>query len=104
MPVVFEKLAEQLREPSFRTAESGYDPDAVRAFLEETAARLALLEARVAKAERRAEIADRRLAAARRFAGSGGGADAGVLDDVVDAGRRPRRGDRGGGRSRGFPT
>lgn len=89
MPVVFEKLAAQLRDPPFRTSESGYDPDEVRAVLDEAAARLAVLEARVAKAEARAEKAQQRLARARRFAGSGKVAIAAtdVLDDVVRDGQ-----------------
>lgn len=91
MPVVFEKLAEQLREPLFRTEEEGYDPLDVRAFLDEVAARLAVLEARVAKAEARADKAERRLASARRFVSNRGpipDADTGALDDVVMAGQR----------------
>lgn len=87
---MFEKLAEQLREPLFRSDESGYDPLDVRAFLDEAAARLAVLEARVAKAEARAEKAERRLESAWRFVKSGGvvlDADTGVLDDVVMAGQ-----------------
>jgi cell division septum initiation protein DivIVA len=91
VPVVFEKLAEQLREPVFRTEEAGYDPLDVRAFLDEAAARLAVLEARVAKAEARAEKAERRLASARRFAASRELAiepDTGALDEVVMAGQR----------------
>ncbi|MDQ1436903.1 MAG: DivIVA protein [Acidimicrobiaceae bacterium] len=90
MPVVFEKLAEQLREPVFRSAETGYDPLDVRSFLDETAARLAVLEARVAKAEARAERAERKLASARRFvraAAPGSTPDTGVLDEVVMAGQ-----------------
>lgn len=90
--MVFEKLAEQLREPLFRSADSGYDPLDVRAFFDEVAARLAVLESRVAKAEARADKAERRLASARRFVrANGGGAslsDPGVLDDVVMAGQR----------------
>lgn len=89
--MVFEKLAEQLREPVFRTDEAGYDPLDVRAFLDEAAARLAVLEARVAKAEARAEKAERRLASARRFAssrGPGAEPDTGALDEVVMAGQR----------------
>jgi cell division septum initiation protein DivIVA len=86
--VVFEKLAAQLREPLFRTSEAGYDPDDVRGFLDETAARLAVLEDRVAKAEQRAEHAERRLSAARRYAAGGAGSDTGILDEVVFAGQR----------------
>lgn len=90
--MVFEKLAEQLREPLFRSDESGYDPLDVRAFLDEVGARLAVLEARVAKAEARAERAERRLASARRYARaqSGGSSlsDPAVLDEVVLAGQR----------------
>lgn len=90
--MVFEKLAEQLREPVFRSAETGYDPLDVRAFLDETAARLAVLEARVAKAEARAERAERRLKSARKYARAQSGgtsvSDPGVLDDVVMSGQR----------------
>jgi DivIVA domain-containing protein len=90
VPVVFEKLAAQLRDPLFRTSESGYDPDHVGAFLDEIAARLAVLEDRVASAEARAERAERRLAAARRYAAGadGAGSDTGVLDEVVFAGQQ----------------
>ena len=91
MPVVFEKLAEQLREPLFRTDETGYDPLDVRSFLDEVAARLAVLEARVAKAEARADKAERRLASAKRFARGGGVSspgDTGLLDEVVMDGQR----------------
>jgi DivIVA domain-containing protein len=90
VPVAFEKLAAQLHDPPFRTGESGYDPDDVRAFLDAVASRLARLEERVAKAEARAAQAEKRLASARRFmrAGSRVSADTAVLDDVVMAGQR----------------
>ena len=92
MPVVFERLAAQLREPLFRTSEEGYDPEDVRVFLDEAAARLAVLEARLAKAEARAGAAEKRLAGARRFARSrasreGVAPDAAVLDRVVIQGQ-----------------
>jgi DivIVA domain-containing protein len=90
VPVVFEKLAAQLHEPPFRTSDSGYDPDDVRAFLDAVAARLARLEERVAKAEARAERYEKQLSSARRFmrAGDRPSADTAVLDDVVMAGQR----------------
>jgi cell division septum initiation protein DivIVA len=68
VPVVFEKLADQLREPPFRTAEAGYDQADVGGFLDEVAARLSVLEARVAAAEQRAEAAEASLARARQRA------------------------------------
>jgi cell division septum initiation protein DivIVA len=93
VPVVFEKLAEQLRDPLFRTAESGYDPDDVRRWLDEAAARLAGLEARVAKVEAKAERAERRAAMAQARAASAEAAgsrtgDVALLDEVVLAGQR----------------
>jgi DivIVA domain-containing protein len=95
--VVFEKLAAQLQDPSFRTSESGYDPDDVRSFLDEIVARLAVLESRVAKAEARARAAERKLDEARRAvakggAGAGGAAVIGTgadgLEEVVRMGQR----------------
>jgi len=74
VPVVFEKLASQLHEPPFRTAEAGYDQADVDGFLSEVAARLNVLEARVAAAEQRAEVAEASLARARWRAGQESGA------------------------------
>lgn len=90
VPVVFEKLAAQLREPVFREAESGYDPDDVRGFLDELAARLAVLEERVDEAETVAYRAERRLKKARKFARASGalGVDTSILDEVVMDGQR----------------
>jgi cell division septum initiation protein DivIVA len=88
--VVFEKLASQLKDPPFRTSESGYDPDDVRLFLDDAAARLERLESLVEKAEARANAAEHKLKGARRFAKAGAtiGTDPGVLNEVVHAGER----------------
>jgi cell division septum initiation protein DivIVA len=90
VPVVFEKLASQLKDPPFRTSESGYDPDDVRFFLDDVGARLERLESMVEKAEARANAAERKLKGARRFARAGAtiGTDPGVLNEVVHAGGR----------------
>jgi DivIVA domain-containing protein len=66
VPVVFEKLAAQLHEPSFRLAPSGYDQADVETFLDDVAARLEALEVRVARAERRADEAEATLVRVRR--------------------------------------
>lgn len=87
---MFEKLAAQLKEPVFREAESGYDPDDVRTFLDELAARLAVLEERVEEAETVAHRAERRLKKAHKFAKASGalGVDTSILDEVVMDGQR----------------
>jgi cell division septum initiation protein DivIVA len=87
VPALFEKLASQLHEPPFRTADRGYDPDDVQALLSVVAERLAVLEDRVATAEVRADRAEARLVRARRQA-TGQVLPAEELAEAIRAGER----------------
>jgi DivIVA domain-containing protein len=87
VPVVFEKLAAQLHEPSFRVAPSGYEQAEVDGFLEDVAARLEALEMRVDRAERRAEEAEATLVRVRRRV-QAAPVSATDLADVIRAGER----------------